>query len=164
MIEYELSYPPPFNRELRELYKTPYRFSKQLQDYALYVFKHPSNQHNKVFNKLHKPTDINDMLKPAYLLTRYYLDNPQQFGNNFFNIEPTIITRMWKTFISIHKHFRKTVFDTHLATDFKMLSIGDGRLIDLLLEEVTKELYEMEPKKKTRGYSEKQLAYYDTLV
>lgn len=167
-------YPVPYNQELRELYPTPYRFSEKLTNYADYMFNHPYNTHHKIYSNLKKPTDANDMVKVAYLVTKHYLDYPQQYGHSLDNISAAIIVRMWKSFINLHKHLRYVQFDKHMPTKMKILTIGEGMFFDILLEDIRTNNFimhadHMVKKRKgiglreRQGYSEQHMHYLCSL-
>ena len=131
-------YPTPYLYELKEMYQTPYRFSSELTLYIEFMFMHPvHNKFHLLFENLKKPTDANDMAKPAYLITKYYLDHPQQFGHSLENITPQIIVSMWKAFIGIHKHLRGVQFSQYYPASMKLLTIGKDHLLDKLIDEIT---------------------------
>lgn len=169
------AYPTPFLTELREMYQTPYRFSKGLRDYVDYMFSHPYNKHNGVYHRLHTRWDSNDMLKRAYLIAKYYLDHPQQFGNSMDNVAPAMIVYMWRGFISMHKVVRGAEFTQYYPAKMKILTIGEGRFLDMLLDEINNNKMIMSEddmvkrrkgvglRERRTGYSEKALRYYESL-
>lgn len=170
------AYPLPHRLDLQAMYKTPYRFDIKIRDYVDYVFSHPKNKYNKIYHNLHTKYDSNDMLKTPYLMTRYYLDYPQQFNHSFDNIAATILVSMWKTFLRLHKHLRNAEFTQYYPADLRMLLIGEGQLLDMLISDIKSNNYilssdDMVKKRKNiglrerqRGYSEGQLDYYDSLI
>jgi len=129
-------HPLPKLYELKELYKSPYRFSDELRKQVDYIFTHPYNKYNKLYNNLHKEYDSNDMLKSAYLNTKYYIDNPQQFAHSMDNIAEQILVSMWKSFIMLNKHLRANQYNIYHATDMKLLNLIKGRFYDILLEDM----------------------------
>ena len=130
-------YPTPKLYELKELYKTPYRFSEELRSKVDYIFTHPYNKYNKVYDNLHKEWDSNDMLKSAYLNTTYYLDNPQQFGHALNNIAPQIVVSMWKAFLSLNKHLRNNQFDMYHEAQMRLVPLVENILLEPLLADIT---------------------------
>jgi len=128
-------YTTPLTYELKELYPTPYRFSTDLRDHVDMLFSHPYNKHNNLFYNSKKEYDSNDMIKPMYLLVKYFLDNPQQYKHKLENIHAEILIRGWKVFLSLHK-FRGNTFDKYKPTDLVLLDIGGGNILDLLLNEI----------------------------
>lgn len=131
-------YSSPYTSELKELYITPYRMSRELRDSIHYMFSHPVHNATwfKVYNSLVVDTDTNEMAKVAYLLLRYYLDHPQQFGHNVENITPHVIVRMWKVFIGMHKQFRGVKFEEYMTTNMKMLKLANGSFIEILISDI----------------------------
>ena len=106
-------YPTPFNDRLKEEYGSKYRFSDEVVESVLYMFKHP--KHNprwyKMCNELMTKGDANDMLKPAYRLMEEYKAHPQQYGHSLENMTDQMIVSMWRVFISLHKKARKNITD-----------------------------------------------------
>ena len=147
-------YPTPKLFELKEIYLVPYRFSDELQAQVNYLFLHPYNKHNKIYDKLHRRTDANDMLKSAYLNARYYMDNPQQFAHSIDNIAPQILVSMWRAFFSLNKHLRQNDYPIYYVTDMKLVDLVRGKFMDLLIDEIQNKKYMMKPKeakKRTRN-------------
>lgn len=132
-------YPVPYLSELRELYKTPYRFSDELRAYVDYMFTHPYNKYNGIYYNLHQEFDSNDMLKSAYLIARYYMDHPNQFAGSIENCADEMLVKMWKCFIALHKHLRGVQFDSYMTTQMKVLTVGGGKFLDLLIDEIRNE-------------------------
>jgi len=137
------AYPLPFVDQLREMYPTPYRFSKELTDFIDYIYKHPYNKYRELYADIRRSHDANDMAKRLYLNVKYYLDHPQQFGHAMDNIAPECLVGMWKTFIGINKRARTIGFKRYYATDMKLLKLVKGRLFDLILEEIKEEKFYM---------------------
>ncbi len=134
--KYCFDYPTPRPYELREEYITPYKFSQELQDMTYYLFTHPQTRYAKLFEKQHKPTDMNDMLKKAYLLIRYYQDNPQKFGHSLNNIVPAIMVTMWKTFLSLNKRLRGMKLDKYLPADLTKIALVEGKFLDIFISDI----------------------------
>ena len=165
-------YPVPKLTDLRKMYKTPYRFSEELQEEVDYIFRHPYNTHNELYVALRKDSDPNDMIKRAYLIVRYYLDYPQQFGNSLDNIVPHILVDMWKSFLSRNKRIRNVEFDKYLKLRLSKLLVTKDKFLDKLLEDIRKENYikdyrDMRKKqgrgKAKGGVKEKMILYYESL-
>ena len=168
-------YPTPYISELRQMYKTPYRFSQELRDFVDYMFSHPYNKHNSLYISNHWKWDANDMIKPAYLMAKYFLDYPQQFNDRLDSIFPSMLVAMWRQFVGIHKHKRNLTFDEYKQAIMKMMKVGEGKFLDLLIEEIKQDKMIMSNddmvkvregvglRERKLGYSESQLAYYDTL-
>jgi hypothetical protein len=129
-------YPVPLSYELRELYKSPYKFSDELREYVNYMFTHPYNKYNKLYHNLHTEWDSNDMLKPAYLMAMHYMKYPQRYGHAMDNIADTMLVRMWKQFLHLHKHLRGVQFSSYMPTKMKMLTIGNGLFLEKLIDEI----------------------------
>ena len=164
MFEYNL----PKRTELQELYITPYRFSKELRDFVLYIFQHPQkNKHRDIFIGNHSVHDLNTMLKTAYLKIRYFKDNQQQYGHSLENITADILVGMWKSFLFTNKQFRGMKTDTYMKVDMKMMSLINGRFLDIFLKDIENSNYEfaedVDRERKPMGYSKEMLDYFDTL-
>jgi len=130
-------FPVPPTWKLREDFIVPYKFSQELQDYVVYMFQHPSKfKFREVFIRLMKPSDANDMLKSAYLVIREYQANPQQYGHSLNNILPTLVVRMWKTFLGIHKQMRNEVYTKYYPMDMKTLLLAENKFLDIFLEDI----------------------------
>ena len=122
--------------ELKEMYQTPYKFSKKLRNRVDYIFLHPKNKYNKIYNNLHKDTDSNDMLKSAYLNVRYYMDNPQQFNHTMTLIAPQVLVSMWKAFLSLNKHLRGNQYDIYHKTQMELLPLIEDGLLEMILADI----------------------------
>ena len=131
-------YPLPRLYELKEMYQSPYRFSEELRTQVDYIFLHPYNKYNKLYDKLHKEWDSNDMLKSAYLNARYFLDHPQQFAHEMDNIASTMIVCMWKAFLSLNGHLRGNKYDMYYAAKMKLIPIMQGKFYEMLLDDMDK--------------------------
>lgn len=131
-------YPAPYLSELKEMYDTPYRFSKELRDYVQYMFEHPTGKqvNRQIFTALMREFDTNDMLKHPYYLIRYYQAHPQQFGHAMENIVPHLIVAMWKCFLGLHKHLRGQQFNKYYPADMKLLMLGKGKFLDIFLSDI----------------------------
>ena len=129
-------YPVPYLLELKEMYIVPYRFSAELQASAYYIYTHPNFRWSKLFYNLHKKTDMNDMLKSAYLIIRYYQDHPQQFNHTLNNVVPQISVSMWKAFLSLNKHLRGNQFSQYHSMDFKRIDLFENKFLDIFLEDI----------------------------
>lgn len=168
-LKNQFNYPVPSKSELMSIYgKYPYRLSKDLTDYIDYMFRHPYNKYNKLYSSIAKSTDPNDIGKLPYLITKYYLDYPQQFGNSIENIAGIIISTMWKRFLLLHKNLRNQTYDQYYPAKLKILTIGDGKLLDLLIDEVKHDraIYDPNKLRKTiwrTNYTEQELRYYEEL-
>ena len=135
-FEYSL----PYTSELRELYITPYRFSKELRDYINYMYLHPKhNKYHTIYSAHHTEWISNDMAKVSYLMIRYYQDYPQRYGHNIENILPQIIVSMWKTFLSINKQLNQVTFKQYYPTSMKLLTLGKGKFLDIILNDIEKQ-------------------------
>ncbi len=170
-------YTMPSVWELREMYIVPYRFSQELRDYVKYMFEHPvHSKYRSMFTRLHREGDMNDMLKKAYLIIRYYKDHPQQYGNSMDNIVPHILVAMWKAFIRLHKQLRGEVFQKYYPMSMKLLVLGKGKLLDIFLsdmdagnyigsgDEMVIEREGVSLRGRKHGYStEKALRFYESL-
>ncbi len=164
MFDYNL----PKRTELQSLYITPYRFSKELRDFVLYMFQHPTkNKHRDVFISNHSIYDLNTMLKTAYLKIRYFKDNQQQYGHSLENITADILVGMWKSFLFTNKHFRGMKTEQYMKVDMKMMSLINGRFLDIFLKDIENSNYtfaeDVDRTRKPMGYSREQLDFYDTL-
>ena len=164
MFDYNL----PKRTELQELYITPYRFSKELRDFVLYMFQHPQkNKHRDIFISNHSVHDLNTMLKTAYLKIRYFKDNQQKFGHSLENITADILVGMWKSFLFTNKHFRGMKTERYMKVDMKMMSLINGRFLDIFLKDIDNSNYtfaeDVDRTRKPRGYSQNMLDYFDTL-
>ena len=164
MFDYNL----PKRTELQELYITPYRFSNELRDFVLYIFQHPQkNKHRDIFISNHSIYDLNTMLKTAYLKIRYFKDNQQQYGHSLENITPDILVGMWKSFLYTNKQFRGMETNKYMATDMSMMSLINGRFLDIFLKDISNHNFyfqeDVDRTRKPRKYSEKLLDYFDTL-
>jgi len=162
---------------LREKFVTPYRFSQELQDYTIYMFQHPTKfKFRQIFIDLMKPTDANDMLKSAYLVIKEYQSNPQQYGHSLNNVVPTLVVRMWKTFLGLHKQLRNEVYREYYPTDMKALLLAENKFLDIFLEDLrtgnyigsNDDMVKERPniglrERKPMGFSEEQMKYYDSL-
>ena len=106
-------FPCPFNDRLKETYESKWRFSDDVIEAVLYMFKHP--KHNprwyKMCNELMTKGDANDMLKAAYRLYEEYKAHPQQYGHSLENMTDQMIVSMWRVFISLHTKARKNITD-----------------------------------------------------
>ena len=130
-------YPVPPTYELREDFVVPYRFSEELQAYTIYMFQHPTKfKFREIFIRLMKPTDANDMLKSAYLVIKEYQANPQRYGHSLNNVVPTMVVRMWKTFLGIHKQMRNEVFTKYYPADMKTLLLAESKFLDIFLSDI----------------------------
>jgi len=130
-------YPVPPTYELQENHITPYRFSKELQDYTIYMFQHPTKfKFREIFIQLMKPSDANDMLKSAYLVIKEYQANPQRYGHSLNNVVPTLVVRMWKSFLGIHKRLRNQVYTNYYPADMKILLLAEGKFLDIFLSDI----------------------------
>jgi len=163
-FEYNL----PKKTELQERYITPYRFSKELRSFTHYIFTHPTkNKHRDVFIKHFHHHHGHEMLKHVYLKIRYFQDFPQQFGHSLENITADILVGMWKSFLANNKYFRGAEYSKYLVTDMKMLTLINGRFLDIFLQDIKDSNFtyqeDVDRSKRPRGYSEKLLDYYDTL-
>jgi len=170
-------YPVPHTSELREDFIVPYRFSPELCAYTIYIFQHPTKfKFRDIFIRLMKPSDANDMLKSAYLVIREYQRNPQRYGHSLNNIVPTLVVRMWKTFLGIHKQMRNEVLTQYYPTDLKSLILIENKFLDIFLSDIdtgnyigsNDEMVKERPNiglrdRKPMKYSEEQLNYYDSL-
>ena len=131
-------YPVPYTIELREDFIVPYRFSKELQAYTIYMFQHPRHfKFRDIFIELMKETDPNDMLKPAYLVIREYQMHPQRYGHSLNNVLPTILVRMWKTFLGLHKFLRNEVYTNYYPTDMHTLILAENKFLDIFLSDIS---------------------------
>ena len=139
MKRHYFEYPAPYLSELRELYKSPYRFSDELRAYVDYMFTHPYNKYNKLYDNMHLEYDSNDMLKSAYLIARYYMDHPAQFAGSIENCADGMLVSMWKCFLSLHKRLRGAQFSSYMPTPMKVLMIGEGKFLDMLIDEIRNE-------------------------
>ncbi len=127
---------------LREKYIAPYRYSKELQEYVIYMFQHPKHfRYRTLFTKLLQKNNPNAMLDAAYLVVKEYQTNPQQYGHQLDTLVPVIIVRMWKTFLGLHKYISNQVYTQYYPTDMKLLIFGKGKFLELLLEEITEAKY-----------------------
>ena len=172
----KFDYEPPYTSELQELYITPYRFSNELQAYIIYMFQHPTKfRHRETFTRLMKPSDPNDMIKPAYLIIKDYLANPQRYGHSLNHLSTIIVSRMWKVFLALHK-LRGEKYSAVLRSDTKLNSLFEDRFLDIILSDIRTGNYigtndEMVKERKGVGlrerkpfaYSEEALKYYESL-
>lgn len=158
-------YPVPYTRELKQLYKTPYKFSDRLTKAVDNLFLHPYNTHSTFYAKHRRDTDPNDMCKSAYLTVRYYMDYPQQFAHSLDNIAPTILTNMWKTFININKRSRLVVIDDYLKLRLSKLLLNKDNVIDILLEDIKTSNYKLTPEPTSKYYDikEQDILYYESI-
>ena len=167
-------YPVRPNWELQEDYMTPYRFSEELKQYVKYMFEHP--KHSKfrgLFTSLAIDRDYNDMLKPAYLIIRDFQDNPQHYGHSMDNVVPTMLVRMWKAFLSLHKNCRGAQFTRYYPASMRMLVLGRGKFLDIFLKDIdegnfilhgddmVKERKGVGLRERRVGYKESDLYYFD---
>ena len=159
-------YPLPKLYELKETYKSPHRFSTELRSQVDYIFTHPYNRYNKLYNNLHREWDSNDMLKSAYINTMYYMDNPQQFAHSMDNVADQILVSMWKAFLGLNKHLRGNQYDMYYKTDMKLLGLIKGRFYDILIEDIRTNNFiasadDMVKVRKGVGLRERRLGYSD---
>jgi hypothetical protein len=169
-------FPIPFNKELRELNLIPYRTNKELIDSIDYIFSHPYNTHNKLYQETKEFSRYNLQIKmgnTAVGVMRYFLDNPNQFGNSIDNIHMQILVRMWKDIFYFIK-LEKRELDKYYSTKLKLLSIDNG-FIDILqktcidkdyiqhYDDMVKRREGVGLRERKLGYSKEQLDYYDTL-
>lgn len=131
-------YSVPHASELKEYYDTPYRFSQELRDYTYYMFTHPVHnaRHHNLFANLAKEWDTNDMLKRAYLIYKWYIDRPQQYGHAMDNVVPHMIVHMWKTFLGMNKYLRGQQYRKYHPASMKMLMLGKGKFLDILISDI----------------------------
>ena len=167
-------YSTPHYYELKETYPTPYRFSKDLRDHVDMLFSHPHQKFNKLYYNLRTEYDSNDMIKPMYLLTKHFLDYPQQYKHSLDSIHAELLIRAWKTFLKLHK-LRGETYSRHMATPLGLMDIADGKLLDMLLDEIKfhRMIMNNDSMVKVRegvglrdrrvGYSSVALNYYDSL-
>ena len=137
-------YPTPFKSELEEMYYPKYRvydFSTELKAVIYHIFSHPHIKYRKEFVSSHKDWKVRDMLKPAMLLVRYYLDNPQQYANEAQNIAATVLVMMWKQFLAENKHYNKAEYRQYMPTHMKMLKINGIHFITMMVREITEKRY-----------------------
>jgi len=120
-----------------------------------------------------KPSDPNDMLKPAYLIVKDFLNHPQRYGHSLNNLTTIIVSRMWKVFLALHK-LRGEKYSAVLRSDTKLNPLFETKLLDILLSDIKTGNYighndEMVKERKGLGlrerkpwcYTEKQLDEYD---
>lgn len=125
----------PFNSEL----DIPYRANKKLKDKIEYIFKHPTlpKKNRDRFIKVSTSGSkqlVNDMAVRAIAMTKYYINNPQQFGHSMENIYLQILVRMWR---QTYKHMiMQSKPDReeweYLSVKLKTLSIDNGLWDELI--------------------------------
>ena len=138
-------YPVPPLWELREMYETPYRFSKELRESCDLLWKHPKvNKWNILYGNVRRDTDPNDMCKVAYLTVVYAMEHPAQYGGAIDNCMDVVLVRMWKNFLGLNKRLRGQVYSQYMPTPVgKMLSVARGGFLDLLITEIDEEKMHM---------------------
>ena len=133
MIEH-FTYPVPTNKELEELDLVPYRTNAVLHRKIDFLFRHVSFMHRKLFIDVSTSGSrqlINDMSTKAVAITRYFIENPQQFGNKMDNIHLQILVRMWKQTFR-HCKMQNIELDKYYATKMKLMSIDNGLIEELI--------------------------------
>ena len=135
-----IDYLLPHNNEIRDL--IPYRTNKQLEAKVEYLFSHAHFVHNKLFNDIRTSgsrTLVRDMSKVATGLMRYFMQYPQQYGDNIENIEWQILIRMWKQTFK-HTRLQKVELSYYAGTKQMLLGIDNG-WVDELQRTVDEEDY-----------------------
>jgi len=162
-----MAYLVPFNEELN----APYRAKNELMEMVRYIFSHPTVpvRQRKLFIDVSQSGSrglINDMSVRAIAMTRYFVDNPQQFAHSMENIQFQILRRMWK---QIFSHMFKQGRDEHtdaewvyLGVTYKHLAIDNG-LWDELLRVVKEEDYHQTSKSMQRGKKHKAQSHINYL-
>lgn len=147
-----MAYLVPFNKEL----KLPYRAPKKLKEMITYIFSHPNlpKSHRQLFidvSQIGSRGLVNDMAVRAIGMCRYFIENPQQFGNSMENIQFQVLRRMWtQIFNHMHKQERYPTQEIengewkYLGVKYKMLSIENG-FWDELLRVVKEDDYKQSP-------------------
>lgn len=134
-----MAYLMPFNSEL----DAPYRAPKKLKEMVTYIFSHPKvpYKQRQLFIDVSQSGSrglVNDMAVRAIAMTRYFVENPQQFGHSMENIQFQILRRMWmQVFSHMFKQesHPKQTCDTewvYLGITYKMLTIENGFWDELL--------------------------------
>ena len=155
-------YPVPMSQELRGMIDAPYRFSKELRDQVDYIFSHPTlNDLGKFYAKHRRDFISNDMLKPAYRVVLYFMQNPNQFAGAIDNILDDIAVKMWKIFIN----FAKLEDDNfgYKRTPMKVMKLMKGKFMDMLLDEIRNKKYVMHPNELLRVENPKDRYSVDKL-
>jgi len=135
----EIEYPVPTQQELREMYypqMQAWDFSPELKASVKHIFSHPFNKYSKFYARNITDNRLKDMCKPAYLITLYYLDHPQQYQHELSNIAISSLIRMWKKFLGDKKRYEKYEFDSYMPTKMKMMRINGIHFMEMFLNEI----------------------------
>lgn len=128
------AYPVPFNKELEEDGLIPYRTNEKLHRKIDYLFRHVSFMHRELFIEVSTSGSrqlVSDMSTKAVAIARYFIKNPQQFGNKMDNIHMQIIIRMWKQLFR-HCLMQERELDKYYAMKMRILGIENGLLEELI--------------------------------
>ena len=174
-------YPIPFNSELRELNLIPYRTNAPLKRKVDYIFRHVYNPYNKDFIELSTSGDrklVEDMATRAVGVMRHFMLYPQQYNHKAENIHLQVIVRMWKQTFR-QRTMQNKPADMYYPTKMKLISIENGLIEELIRtidesdyiqhnDDMVKKRYFKDgtqvPLRGRRGYSDKNLDFYDSLV
>lgn len=109
-----------------------------------------------------------NMAQAAVRVLRFYLDHPQQFGNDPKNIHEYLFFISWKFFVATAKHVNKP--SKYMPVSQSMIEHYGDLYLDKLMDEIenpitsTKKPRKYNVKKKDfNGYSKKQLDYLSNL-
>ena len=134
-------YPVPHNLELREIYKSPYRFTDELRAHVDYVFSHPTLKQGIFYANNKTEWSSNIMLKVAYINLRYVMDNLSQYGGAIENAADTVVFRMWMAFIAELRYQRQAYSGRFIIAPMRVMFIGNGMLLDKIIEDIVSENY-----------------------